>query len=317
MSTKATGTDPSGATGKKRKPRSGKNTRKELTGATKEDNVYVKLNVRCATYTENVILDEGRLMYDPTVRDPDPHDPLAGTFGSLPTASPDSAAVDGRIFCYNEFDEPTREEKPPAESWPGEDTGLHSGNALLGTFHKGKWLERTSVKCWWCCNSFDCTPVGAPLKYDEMSDRFDVLGCFCSFPCASAYMRNDQKRLLADKLYLLHMLWERVPDEEGEDGVEGRQGLLPAPPREMLDMFGGPLTVEQFREASGKGKHFRLNVAPQLVPVEMMGEDMTQGRRGGLLQALKQAGGSSITSAERKKKTTAIDQLIVPVNNST
>ena len=174
------------------------------------------------------------------------------------------------------------------------------------------------MKCWWCCTSFDCTPVGAPLSYDETSDTFDVLGCFCSFPCASAYMRNDQKRLLADKLYLLHMLWGRVPDEEdATDGGEAHQGLLPAPPREMLDMFGGPLTVEQFREASGKGKHFRLNVAPQLVPVEMMGEDMTQGRRGGLLQALKQAGGPSMSSSERKKKTTAIDQLIVPVNSTT
>jgi len=169
------------------------------------------------------------------------------------------------------------------------------------------------VKCWWCCCDFDDQPIGAPTKYNEADDTFEVFGCFCSFPCASAYMRNDGRRLLSERLYLLNMLWRRAHErcESGDDG----DCVVPAPPREMLDIFGGPLTTGQFKMASARGKHYRLNIAPQLVPVEVIGEDMSQGRRTGLLQTLKHGpvDGAPESCPPKRKKLSVIDQLIVQV----
>lgn len=290
---------------KKRKPRSTKAT-PAPTIAKQEDNVYVKLDIKCATYSENAILDERRLMYDPTIHDPHPHDPHAGSFGA-PANLLGGSPTEGRIFCYNEFDGST----PPEEPITAEEPKRSGGGQILSGFNLSAWPERTQVRCWWCCTEFDNAPIGAPLRYHEETDSFEVIGCFCSFPCASAYMRSDQKKTLNDKLYLLHMLWQRATPGDGT--TPAKDVLLPAPPREMLEMFGGPLSEEAFHSASGHGRHFRLNMAPQLVPVEMIGEDMTQGRRGGLLHALKQAN----ASPTEKVKTSSIDQLITSnISNS-
>ncbi|KAI8998443.1 hypothetical protein BC832DRAFT_235717 [Gaertneriomyces semiglobifer] len=174
---------------KRKRARKGRNANapEEETGA--EQQVCVKLNVKCPSYTDNSILETSRMRYDPVVRDPAPHDPLANAFGA-PTVP--VAEGDGLISCYNEFDllqpdVPAKKEEPQDEaSYP-----------LMGNPKENTgWPDSTSVHCWWCCGTFDTPPLGAPVSYSQHSDTFEVLGCFYSFACASAFMRNDRRKSL-------------------------------------------------------------------------------------------------------------------------
>jgi hypothetical protein len=243
-----------------------------------DDNLYVRLDVPPTTYGDNGILAVDSLRYDPHVHDPAPHDPLGDTFG--PLAAQSKAISDGQIRCYNDFDSSAVVSCAAVEG--SADASASSGghvHELMGFQRGGAWPSKTDRHCWWCCAPFDSFPVGAPVSYDEASDAFHVIGCFCSFPCASAYMRNDRNARLANKLYMLDYMHSR-----GADDVEP---LRPAPPREMLKIFGGTLTHHEFRNAAVENKTYRVTHFPQLVPVGMMGEDIASEGQGTLLQRLR------------------------------
>jgi hypothetical protein len=242
-----------------------------------DDNLYVRLEVPPTTYGDNGILAVESLRYDPHVHDPAPHDPLGDTFGPLSSAQ-SKPPNDGQIRCYNDFDS-SMVASCSVEARGEVPTSERPVHELMGFPQGASWPAKTEQHCWWCCAPFDSLPVGAPVSYDEASDTFRVVGCFCSFSCASAYMRNDRNGRLANKLYMLEYMYSR--------GVEDATALRPAPPREMLKIFGGTLTHEQFRNAANDNKCYRVTQFPQLVPVGMMGEDVAFDGQGTLLQRLR------------------------------
>lgn len=113
--------------------------------------------------------------------------------------------------------------------------------SLPEVFSKGVWPEKTNIKCWWCTLSFDSVPCFVPTKM--VSGKYTVLGCFCSFNCAMAYNlysleQNQHDRLR--KCSLLNSLYYEIHGEPKE--------ILPSPPKETMIMYGGKLTVEQYRD---------------------------------------------------------------------
>lgn len=111
---------------------------------------------------------------------------------------------------------------------------------ILEEFSLG-YPSQTNIACWWCCHRFQTRPVGIPMKFDGKS--FKALGCFCSFNCAYAYCLSSKSfhKQIGDLLFMYKTLYS------------GNQGeLRPAPDRIVLKMFGGELTIEEFREASSK-----------------------------------------------------------------
>lgn len=103
------------------------------------------------------------------------------------------------------------------------------------------WPTHTDVCCWHCCHPFEGPPVPLPTSYDSRLDAFGVVGTFCSFSCAKAYNYDSNKTHVAT-MHLITLLRKRAT------GVVG--GIVPAPPRRMLQMFGGPMSIEEFRAAS-------------------------------------------------------------------
>lgn len=103
---------------------------------------------------------------------------------------------------------------------------------------------KSDIACWWCCHTFVCQPIFAP--YDLKAETYKVKGNFCSFECCLAWMSCD--KLLKDKKYLLNYYFKDVTKLQGclSDCV------TPAPGRELLKMFGGPLDIEQFRANNEK-----------------------------------------------------------------
>lgn len=104
-----------------------------------------------------------------------------------------------------------------------------------------KWPPANAheLLCHHCCLAPEGTPVPMCVEYDKKTDRYFCQGFFCGFPCAKAYIL-DSFRFTAGEflLYLDHMAWYAF----GQKGA-----ILPAPPRNRLKMFGGDLSIDEFR----------------------------------------------------------------------
>jgi hypothetical protein len=94
--------------------------------------------------------------------------------------------------------------------------------------------------CFWCCHELVDFCCGLPLKYTEITNHFECYGTFCSFQCASAYnfSINSKNYKVWDINTLLNMLASKY-------GI--RENIKPAPSRYVLQMFGGNLSIEEFR----------------------------------------------------------------------
>ena len=103
------------------------------------------------------------------------------------------------------------------------------------------WPTATDRACLWCTEPFPWVPVGVPRAYNERKDIFTLKWAFCSFNCAKAYMCD--KGMKTD---LLFYLAQRLFGGKHETAVR-LTGIREAPARESLQKFGGPLTIDQFR----------------------------------------------------------------------
>lgn len=97
--------------------------------------------------------------------------------------------------------------------------------------------------CFWCCHSFSWSPAVLPISYDAYKNIYNCEGHFCSPECALSF--NYAKSNISDatrwsRQSLLFNLYREM--------YRGDKILSPAPPRELLRMFGGYLDIEQYRD---------------------------------------------------------------------
>lgn len=128
---------------------------------------------------------------------------------------------------------------------------------LYNFIHNKEWLEHTDVCCWWCCHQFDSIPIGMPVDYDKKSNKFRVKGVFCSFPCMKAY--SNSISTATSRTSLISYLHYKLTSHTIGTRIEN------APPRESLKMFGGELTIEEFRNSSSETKIYKMVEYPMFV----------------------------------------------------
>jgi hypothetical protein len=101
-----------------------------------------------------------------------------------------------------------------------------------------KTIPLTSeVACFWCCHTFTNRPVVLPCR--DTGEHLQVMGNFCSPECACAYlfdMRQDSHTRW-EQLALLYRVYG--------DACGGR--IHPAPARNILKLFGGNLSISEYR----------------------------------------------------------------------
>jgi len=98
------------------------------------------------------------------------------------------------------------------------------------------------ILCWHCCHKApeDAVPIPLPHSYDRRRGVFHVFGFFCSLSCAKAYLAEHNGFSSGEKMLLLQCLATK------HFGLtESLVGC--APPRHRLSVFGGDLSLEQFR----------------------------------------------------------------------
>lgn len=135
----------------------------------------------------------------------------------------------------------------------------------------GEWPCSTSVHCYWCCHRFPNVPLGLPVRLSN--GMFHVMGCFCSLECASAFNFNSKESNdeCLNRYSLINALAQRL-------GLGA--SVKPAPSRLALKMFGGPLTIEQFRAMGTTDKQFVINTPPMQTVTQQIEEVHDSDMRG-------------------------------------
>lgn len=98
--------------------------------------------------------------------------------------------------------------------------------------------------CWWCVHSLPQLPcIHMPTRYDDKRDIFETRGNFCSWQCAKAWA-HDQNSARSGEIQMILMMMRRR-------AIGHYEPLWPAPKREALKIFGGTMTIEEFRSYGG------------------------------------------------------------------
>jgi hypothetical protein len=104
--------------------------------------------------------------------------------------------------------------------------------------------EHVDIACFWCCHKFDNTPIILPIR--DQGEYIQVQGNYCSPECAMAYLFDMHQDSYArwEQLSLLNRLYSPA--------VGGP--IKPAPNRQILKLFGGPVSIEDYRNLVRQGK---------------------------------------------------------------
>ena len=96
---------------------------------------------------------------------------------------------------------------------------------------------QSDAACFWCCHTFTHRPVVLPIR--DTGEHLLVTGNFCSPECATSYlfdMRQDS-----------HTRWEQFALLHRVYGDACQGTIYPAPTRNSLALFGGSLSIQEYR----------------------------------------------------------------------
>jgi hypothetical protein len=120
---------------------------------------------------------------------------------------------------------------------------------------------KSGIWCWHCCHPFDGPRIPLPVAYDERLDVWRTKAAFCSFACAKAWNHDNEGHRSGMQGMLLTLFKKRT--------FGTLEAIVPAPPRCLLAVFGGAMSIEEFRAASGEKRI--VSVLPQkMVPLEQV-----------------------------------------------
>ena len=100
-----------------------------------------------------------------------------------------------------------------------------------------------NVLCHWCCHTFNNKPVGLPINY--RNNKFEIIGHFCSPECACAY-NFDSVNIFNDIWYRYTLLNYMCSILYNKDNIS----IKKAGSRYILNSFGGPLSINEFRKSN-------------------------------------------------------------------
>jgi hypothetical protein len=151
------------------------------------------------------------------------------------------------------------EEKQPANR---KDLIINSGIRRISSeplqVFSDNWPLTSPYACWYCCHTFDNTPVGIPSRL--VNYVFVCYGNFCSYNCAKRYLcpqKDDEDDVACmqatndifkgddhgEKLQLLELLYHLETNAELDEPIKA------SPRRLVLKMFGGNKTIEEYRKS--------------------------------------------------------------------
>ena len=184
----------------------------------------------------------------------------------------DEKVVEGEILGFEEMD---IFEEYTEETYCKKKYDLHLNDNNLNIkiydfeiFHDNPALLsfQTNKVCWWCCHHFNNDPVFVPKKFED--GVFQVFGNFCSYNCALSYNYNDSKTNLleiSEREGLIYLFLKKNNNIIFNKSIE----IKYAPPREVLNIFGGILSIDDFRKCD---RHYKINYPPMITIIPELEE---------------------------------------------
>ena len=118
--------------------------------------------------------------------------------------------------------------------------------------------------CHWCCHPIPESKkmIGIPFRYT--GNKYTCIAKpFCSFGCATSYLHKEIRGPMQVKaMSLMPIMYKQM-------GGSLRRLPRPAPSRDALNMFGGSMSIDEFRQASVT-ENIRVDVSR--APMEMIDE---------------------------------------------
>ena len=116
-----------------------------------------------------------------------------------------------------------------------------------------------------------------PIRYDDRRDEFHVMGNFCSWACMKTFNSESTSYMKTVITTIITLFHKRCT------GV--LRGIRAAPPRISLRVFGGHLSIEEFRGARDGVE--RCVLPPRMVvhDIVVMEQDRAATARGKVLDA--------------------------------
>lgn len=111
--------------------------------------------------------------------------------------------------------------------------------------------------CWWCCHPYETEPLSLPYRYDELRNKFSTAGNFCSWSCMKSYAIDrygiNKGGIICGNIITMRRKMYNVFTP-----------VRPAPNRYNLNVFGGDMTIEEFRQHGviDKGKPKSITSEP-------------------------------------------------------
>lgn len=96
------------------------------------------------------------------------------------------------------------------------------------------------MNCWWCCHEIPGDVYHMPFKFEN--GKFHTCGQFCSWGCVKSYNIYSGSPRVGQISDLITLFRKRMYGKITH--------VQAAPPRFSLKIFGGKLTIEQFRSGN-------------------------------------------------------------------
>jgi len=135
------------------------------------------------------------------------------------------------------------------------------------------WRESTDSHCWWCSHSFDTVPVGLPNKYCPKQKKFYLYGCFCSFNCAHSYNLDIKDYKVWERYSLLNYI-KKIIYKNVNNTDNLIKPIISAPPKEVLKVYGGELSIEEYRNSSISIPKEYYHLLPPMIPIFSVVEEI-------------------------------------------
>tara|TARA_A100001037_G_C15095679_1_gene611356 strand:- start:868 stop:1632 length:765 start_codon:yes stop_codon:yes gene_type:complete len=131
------------------------------------------------------------------------------------------------------------------------DCNFHFNNNISNEINNNEKYTNGKL-CWNCCHTFMNIVEGLPIKY--VDNIFYTYGNFCSLECATRYcfdnLNND-----APEIYSIINLYNIIVNNKKTE-------IKCAPHKLTLDIFGGPLTIEQYRNSFNTIDYYNVTIPP-------------------------------------------------------
>lgn len=134
------------------------------------------------------------------------------------------------------------------------------------------WPEKTSILCWHCCHSFDTRPIPFPVSYDRNRNAFQVVGVFCGWACVKAFNRDCRPIATQSIDAMIISLFHKRCTGKIEK-------ITPAPPKIVLEAFGGHLSIDEYRAASRDGVTYEILPPKMILRSQVLHEHRLQDAR--------------------------------------